>query len=139
MSTDLSPPAESFLEKQPNLVLGTIRKDGSPQASPVWYLWTGSSFLISTVDTAAKWKNLQRDPRCSVCVDDPATGQMIVAYGKTELTTESVEDQTRVLVSKYYPGEPEQTEDHMRRIFDGTSTRVLIDVIPNEIITRWLD
>ncbi len=97
MSTDLSPPAESFLEKQPNLVLGTIRKDGSPQASPVWYLWTGSSFLISTVDTAAKWKNLQRDPRCSVCVDDPATGQMIVAYGKTELTTESVEDQTRVL------------------------------------------
>lgn len=139
MHPDLSPAAETFLEKQPNLVLGTIRRDGSPQASPNWYLWTGSSFLISTVDTAAKWKNLQRDPRCSVCVDKPSTGQMIVAYGRAELTSGDVEDATRPLVAKYYPDEPERTEEHMRRIFDGSTRRVLIEVIPNEIITRWLD
>lgn len=139
MHPDLSPAAESFLEKQPNLILGTIRRDGSPQMSPLWYLWTGSSFLISTVDTAAKWKNLQRDPRCSVCVDEPSTGQMIVAYGEAELTSEDVEDATRPLVAKYYPGEPERTEEHMRRIFDGSARRVLIDVIPDQIITRKLD
>lgn len=139
MTTALSPAAQSFLERQPNLILGTIRKDGSPQASPLWYLWTGSSFLISTVDTTAKWANLQRDPRCSVCVDDPTTGQMIVAYGRAELKSDDVEDKTRALLDKYYPGDPERTEDHMKRIFDGSSKRVLIDVVPDEIITRKLD
>lgn len=139
MSTDLNPTAASFLERRPNLILGTIRKDGSPQASPLWYLWTGSSFLMSTVDTTAKWANLQRDPRCSVCVDDPETGQMVVAYGEAKLKTDEVEDETRALLAKYYPGDPERAEEHMRRIFAGSSRRVLIEVLPDEMITRKLE
>ncbi|MCH7642831.1 MAG: pyridoxamine 5'-phosphate oxidase family protein, partial [Chloroflexi bacterium] len=69
----ISAGTRAFLESQRNLVLGTVRKDGSPQASPVWYLWTGDAFVISTISATAKWWNLKRVPRCSWCVDDPET------------------------------------------------------------------
>ena len=77
----VSDETRTFLESQRNLVLGTLRRDGARQASPVWYLWTGDAFVISTISATAKWWNLKRDPRCSVCVDDPETGRMVVAYG----------------------------------------------------------
>lgn len=129
-----------FLRSQPNLVLGTIRRDGSPQASPVWYLWTESSFLISTIEATAKWANLSRDPRCSVCVDEPETGRMVVAYGRAQLHTGAVEDRTRPLVEKYYPGEPASSDAHMRRIFAADAPpRVLIEIEPDRLIARRLD
>lgn len=139
MTTELGPESRAFLEQMPNLIIGTIRRDGSPQASPVWYLWTGSSFLISTIEATAKWQNLLRDPRCSVCVDKPETGQMVVAYGEATLQTEDVRANTHELVAKYYPGEPERAKAHMERIFDSPDRRVLIDVPPRKIITRKLD
>jgi PPOX class probable F420-dependent enzyme len=135
---EISAETTSFLNSQRNLILGTLRKDGSPQASPVWYLWTGEAFVISTITATAKWWNLKRDPRISICVDDPATGQMVVAYGDAVLinsTDEDVWDQTRELVAKYYPDEPDQVDPHMEQIFEG-QTRVLITVKPDNIIAR---
>lgn len=130
----------AFLHRQPNLVLGTIRRDGSPQASPVWYLWTGTSFLVSTIQATAKWANLRRDPRCSVCVDDPDTGRMVVAYGRAVLHLGPVEGRTRPLVEKYYPGDRAAADAHMRRIFAADAPRrVLIEVEPEQLIARRLD
>ncbi|MCH8816484.1 MAG: PPOX class F420-dependent oxidoreductase [Chloroflexi bacterium] len=134
----VSDETRTFLESQRNLVLGTLRRDGSPQASPVWYLWTGDAFVISTISATAKWWNLKRDPRCSVCVDDPETGRMVVAYGAATLDEDDVRERTRDLVAKYYPGEPELIDPHMSRIFDGQK-RVLITLKPDHIITRQPD
>lgn len=139
MAPFISDSAETFLKSQPNLILGTIRRDGSPQASPLWYLWTGTAFIISTVDTTAKWANLRRDPRCSICVDEPSTGQMVVAYGTARLKESDVEGETRSIVDKYYPGEPDKAEAHIKRIFENPKRRVIIEVEPDEMITRKLD
>lgn len=130
---------QRFLEEMSNLVLGTIRRDGSPQASPVWYLWTGDSFLISTIDSVAKWHNVQRDPRCSVCVDDPLSGRMVVAYGEARLQRGDVRGRTSAIVEKYYPGKPDAAVAHLDRIFSGPEERVLIEVFPNILIPRRLD
>lgn len=137
----VGPETEKFLAAQPNLVLGTIRRDGSPQASPLWYLWDGGRFLVSTIRRTAKWANLVRDPRCSVCVDEPETGRMVVAYGSADLIEgEGVRAITRDLVAKYYPGNPGSTDGHMERIFGGDAPeRVLIAVRPDRIIPRRLD
>ncbi len=134
----VSAETRAFLQSQRNLVLGTLRRDGSPQTSPVWYLWTGDAFVISTISATAKWWNLKRDPRCSVCVDDPESGRMVVAYGAATLDEDDVWDRTRELVAKYYPGEPELIDPHMSRIFEGQK-RVLITVKPEQIITREPD
>ena len=136
--SDIGPDTTAFLQSQRNLILGTLRKDGSPQASPVWYLWTGDAFVISTNPATAKWGNLKRDPRASVCVDNQATGQMVIAYGNAELESEDVWDVTRDLVAKYHPDDPDQIDRFMGIIFED-QTRVLITVKPDDLITRSPD
>ena len=136
--TVTSPATHEFLARQPDLVLATVRSDGSPQLSPLWYLWTGEEFLISTIEATAKWANLLKDARCSVCVDLASTGQMVVAYGVATLQTDSVWDPTYDLVAKYYPGDTAATEAHMERIWAGPK-RVLIRVRPDKMITRKID
>jgi PPOX class probable F420-dependent enzyme len=134
---EISDPVDGFLRERPHLTLGTLRKDGSPQASVVWYLWDGDEFVISTIHTTGKWHNLRRDPRCSVCVEDDQTGQMVVAYGSARLDDGEVRDRTRQIVDKYYD-DPADTDAHMERIF-STDDRVLIMLTPEEIITRKLE
>lgn len=54
----------------PNIaVIGTIGRDGSPHQAPVWYLWQDGALLIPTERRSQKWRNIQRDPRVSVCID----------------------------------------------------------------------
>jgi len=140
MNETLGPEAEAFLQQQPNLILGTIRRDGSPQASPVWFLWVARTFLVSTIDSTAKWHNLQKDRRCSACIDDPGTGRMIVASGEADLHGDDVEARTRAIVEKYYPGDPLASDAHMRRIFGSDAARrVLIEMVPDRLIGRGLD
>lgn len=129
--------ADAFLRQRPTATLSTIRRDGSPQSSVVWYLWNGDEFVISTIHTTAKWQNLRRDPRCSLCIEDPETGQMVVAYGEARLDDGDVRDRTRQLVDRYYD-DPAETDAHMERIF-RTDDRVLIVLIPRRFVTRRLE
>jgi PPOX class probable F420-dependent enzyme len=131
----INPPTQTFLEEETNLILATVRGDGSPQMSPVWYLWEDGKFVISTITRTAKWWNLKRDPRCSVCVDDPVSGKMVVAYGVAELDDGDVWDKTWDLVAKYR--EPKDVQEHMDRIFKDVK-RVLVSVPPDNIVTRLL-
>src|SRR3954468_18047886 len=61
-----------FLATTPNVTVATIRADGLPQLTPNWFLWTGSVFLISVEASTVKVRNLRRDPRIVLCVDDVA-------------------------------------------------------------------
>ena len=124
---------DAFLSTQINLVLATTRGGRSPQISPVWFLWKDQRFVISTTKDTAKWKNLKRNPHCSICVDNPVSGQMVVAYGVSELQEADVWDKTWELVAKYLA--PQEVQTHMDQIFDGQS-RVLVLVKPEKIFTR---
>lgn len=127
---------DRFLRERPTATLATIRRDGSPQLSVLWYLWEAGEFVMSTIHTTAKWRNLGRDPRCSVCVEEPESGRMVVAYGSATLDDGDVRTATRELVSRYY-ATSEGTDAHMERIF-RTDDRVLIRLTPSRLLTRRL-
>jgi PPOX class probable F420-dependent enzyme len=135
--SEITPPVRQFLDAQRNLVMSTVRADGSPQISPVWYLFDGNAFIISTAKETAKWHNVLRDPRIALCVDDPDTGRMVVAYGRAELADEGIWDTTRTLVEKYVK-DPEAVREHMERIFKNW-TRVIVKVRPDKVIVRGFD
>src|SRR5579884_2775942 len=59
---------ERFLAGRRNAVIATNRKDGPPQLTSVWYRWTGDVFHVSTTTTRAKFTNLRRDPRVTLCI-----------------------------------------------------------------------
>jgi PPOX class probable F420-dependent enzyme len=51
--------------------IATVGEDGVPTISPVWYTWDGESFLVISKARTGMVKNLRRDPRCGLLVDNP--------------------------------------------------------------------
>src|SRR5215472_12423666 len=76
-----------FMRANHRAVLATYRSDGMPQLSPVTVgVDDDGRAVISTRETAIKTKNLERDPRASLCVmNDQFYGQWIQAEGTAEI------------------------------------------------------
>ncbi|CDR03133.1 PPOX class F420-dependent oxidoreductase [Streptomyces iranensis] len=50
--------------------LATVRADGSPHLAPVWFLLDGDDLVFNTGQETVKGRNLARDGRLTICVDD---------------------------------------------------------------------
>lgn len=50
--------------------LSTVRADGRPHIAPVWFLLDGDEIVFNTGADTVKGRNLARDGRASLCVDD---------------------------------------------------------------------
>lgn len=50
--------------------LATVRKDGRPHVTPIWFDMDGDTLLFTTWHQSVKCANIQRDPRVAICVDD---------------------------------------------------------------------
>ena len=60
--------ALDYIRENTNAVLATVRRDGTPQMSPVTLAVVDDTVVMSTRVTAYKTKNLRRDPRSWLCV-----------------------------------------------------------------------
>jgi PPOX class probable F420-dependent enzyme len=61
----------AFLVAQPRTAkAATVRPDGRPHIAPVWFDLDGDDVIFTTWHTTVKARDLQRDPRISLCVDD---------------------------------------------------------------------
>jgi PPOX class probable F420-dependent enzyme len=50
--------------------LSTVRADGSPHIAPIWFLLDGDEVVFNTGKATVKGRNLARDGRVALCVDD---------------------------------------------------------------------
>jgi PPOX class probable F420-dependent enzyme len=61
--------ARAVIAEQHHAVLATLRRDGTPQLSPVLAVVDGAGHVVvSTREAALKVRNLRRDPRAWLCV-----------------------------------------------------------------------
>jgi PPOX class probable F420-dependent enzyme len=61
--------ALAFARKNPHAVLATMKRDGTPQLSPVLVsVDSQDRLVVSTRETAIKTLNVRRDPRAWLCV-----------------------------------------------------------------------
>jgi len=67
------------LAREPIIWLTTVRSDGQPQTSPVWFVWDGTSFLIYSMPSSQKVPNIGGNPRVSLNLDGNGTGGGIVS------------------------------------------------------------
>ncbi len=51
--------------------LATLMPDGQPQVTPVWCDFDGEHVLINTAKGRQKDRNLRREPRVSLAIQDP--------------------------------------------------------------------
>lgn len=66
-------------------------RTGQPHVVPVWFTWDGESIWISAFRSTRKVKELQKNPFCSIVIDDAHSGTEnwgVVFEGQAELVTE---------------------------------------------------
>jgi PPOX class probable F420-dependent enzyme len=95
--------AGDFLRRNHRAVLGTYRRDGRVQLTPVLVgVDAGGRVVISTREPVAKVRNLRRDPRAALCVmTDRFFGQSVQVEGPAVIL--SLPDAMEPLV-EYYRG-----------------------------------
>jgi PPOX class probable F420-dependent enzyme len=53
-------------------MLAVARADGRPHVTPVWFVLDGADVVFTTHQSGVKARELKRDPRAAMCVDDQA-------------------------------------------------------------------
>jgi PPOX class probable F420-dependent enzyme len=82
----------------------TLRRDGRAQSSNVLYIVDGSVVSMSLTSDRAKTRNLQRDPRACLHVNDESFWQYVVLDGTVTLSpvAQSPDDATVDELVLYY-------------------------------------
>ena len=115
--------------------LATVRADGRPHVAPIWFDLDGDDVLFNTWHESVKGKNLRRNPRVSICVDDDRPPfSFVIIEGVAEIS----EDAEALLhwatrIGGRYMG-ADQAEAFGRR--NGVPGELLVRVTPTKIIAR---
>lgn len=71
MPTELPADFADLLERPTFAHLATVRPDGSPQSSVMWFLWDGERIRMTHTKTRQKFANLAAEPRVALSIADP--------------------------------------------------------------------
>ena len=129
---------DSFL-KTPNrhAVLGTIRRSGAPQLSPVWYLYENGKMYVSVPEKSAKHRNLRRDPRVAVCIDGGRQDvRAVMLYGRVAIAEndDAFNREMRWRIVRAYYSTEEDAKSYYETVEDVPS--VLLVITPDEILAQ---
>jgi len=90
MSTTTLPESHAdLLEGATFAHLATVRPDGSPQSSVMWFAWDGSRVRMTHTKTRQKFANLEKEPRVALSIVDPSDPYRFI---EVRGLVESIED-----------------------------------------------
>jgi len=122
--------ADIKLDRRTFVVVSTVNKDGSPQSSVIWatYDTDTGEVVFSTILGRRKTRNMERDPRVSICAYDPADPYYYFTVEGTVTLVEEGGDELIDELSHKYDGKP----------FTPTpgATRVVCRLTPDRVITH---
>lgn len=103
MSTSIPDKYLDLFKKQAFANLGTLMRDGSPQVTPVWVDYDGKYVRVNSAVGRVKDKNMRRDPRVSLSIQDPENPyRYLEVRGKVaEITQTGADDHINSLAKKY--------------------------------------
>lgn len=85
--------------------LTTVRHDGQPQTSPVWFVWDDGTFLIYSRAGQQKIRNVLANPRVSLALEQDGTGSDVATLeGRAIIDEEALPaNMVASYVAKYGP------------------------------------
>ena len=114
-------------------ILATVRADGRPHVAPIWFDLDGDTLVFTTGENTVKGRNMRRDPRVSLCIDDEVPPfHFVVIEGTAELKAEDpdlLHWTTRI--GGRYMGE-DRAEEYGRR--NSAPGELLVRVTPRKIL-----
>ena len=132
MVVELSKKAQVFLQEIRFAVLATINQDGTPQLTTMWYLLEDDgTIMMNTKVGRLKERNLRRDPRISICIEDDYN--FLTINGTVQLIDDPQKTQNDIYrLSARYHGE-EKARRQMQDQF-SKETRISLLLKPESII-----
>jgi PPOX class probable F420-dependent enzyme len=129
MTTSLPDNVRRLLDGATFVVVTTVNPDGSPHSSVMWAKRDGDDVIFSTVRGRKKARNMERDPRVSVCAYDPAQPySYFTVAGEVTLTDEGGKELINELSLKY---------NDQPYTFDAPdAVRVVCRVTPSKVISQ---
>ncbi len=116
--------------------LATVREDGRPHIAPFWFDLDGDVLVFTTAETSVKGKNILRDPRLSICVDDEKPPfAFVVIQGVAEIvsTTPAEFLAWGTRIAGRYMG-ADQADAYGRR--NAVPGELLVRVTPTKILAQ---
>ncbi len=122
--------AEAFLNGVYFGKIATVRKDGSPHVTPIWYMLDEGKLIVNTTTDRVKYRNIKRDPRVSFLVDDGYPYIMI--QGKARIATERDALKDIESLAIRYTGEEKGRKAARDRYWK--QPRVSIEILPERVV-----
>jgi PPOX class probable F420-dependent enzyme len=120
-----TPDENSFIREHRLAVVSTVKKDGGPQATPVYYIYDGEKLFISVTAARKKTVNVRRDPRVAVTVlAEEHPFKHVQVTGRAEITDDNLVDMSHRIWSTFR----EPPKDFAKLLAD--QGRVLMVVTP---------
>lgn len=116
--------------------VATTRVDGRPHVAAVWFLLDGEDLVFTTGIESVKGRNLQRDPRVAICVDDDDQYPFafVLIEGTASLSTErgDVRRWAGEIGGRYLG------QDRIEELADinGGPTEMVVRVTPRHIVSE---
>jgi PPOX class probable F420-dependent enzyme len=115
--------------------LATVKEDGSPHVVPIWFVVDGEQLLFTTAENTVKAKNMRRDPRVTMCVDDQAPPYSFVTISGTVELSDDLEEMLKwaTKIGERYMGTDRAEEFGKRNAVEG---ELLVRLIPTKIVSE---
>ena len=94
---------EEYLRRPLVAVISTVDASNNPRSAPIWFHWEDGAAYMFTGRTTQKWRNIQRNPRASLCVDwrEPPY-ESVIMDGRVEEVARPVFDLVLSMALRYY-------------------------------------
>jgi PPOX class probable F420-dependent enzyme len=122
--TDL---ARRLVDMKAFAILATVNPDGGPQSSVIWLKREGDDVIFSTIRGRRKTKNMEREPRVSLCMYDPADPYL---YTEIRGGVTMVEEGGRELINELSL----RYDDKPFRVEAPEVVRVVCRVTPSKVL-----
>lgn len=121
---------EEFLKGAHFGKLATLMKDGRPQVTPIWYVYEDGKLLVNTTTDRVKFRNVRRDPRVSLLVDD---GYSYVAFfGTARVAAERDPKKDIEALAIRYHGEEKGRKAARERYWK--MDRVTLEIVADRVV-----
>jgi hypothetical protein len=128
----------AFLTGSPRTAkLATTRADGRPHVAPVWFdVEEDGAIMFNTGKDTVKGRNLRRDPRVSLCIDDDAPPYAFVVIEGTAEVIEDPDPGERVATAGRIGGRymgADRADEYGRR--NGVPGEMVVRVRPARVVS----
>jgi PPOX class probable F420-dependent enzyme len=127
---------QAFLDTPRHAIAAVLRADGAPQLSPIWLLYENERLYFSTLLSSAKYRQLRRDPRISLCIDAGHPDARAVSIsGTAELITDESPERADLewrILRRYH--ESDEEAHRWESTIESEGPGALVVVSPERII-----